>query len=70
MQLFEYIVWTFLGVMMLCVMTISYPYMLNAPAYIVFAWAGALGGSVILILGSVHNWLFNRRYDRRPINSR
>ncbi|AMN84618.1 hypothetical protein D6_00215 [Faustovirus] len=44
--------------------------MLNAPAYIVFAWAGALGGSVILILGSVHNWLFNRRYDRRPINSR
>ncbi|AIB51914.1 hypothetical protein PRJ_Fausto_00203 [Faustovirus] len=64
MQLFEYIVWAFLSAVMLCVLAMAYPYMLNAPAIIVFAWSGAIGSASILIIGSVHNWLFNRKYDR------
>lgn len=32
------------------VMTITYPYMLAAPWYVVLAWAGVLGsGSIVLI---------------------
>ncbi|QJX71475.1 hypothetical protein F-LCD7_0226 [Faustovirus] len=64
MMLLDYIVWTLLGTFMLCVTAMTYPVMRNAPAYIVFAWAGVLGSSSIIIIGGVQNWLFYRRFDR------